>query len=40
MGIRTDLTETGWEGVNCIHMTQDTEQWRILVNTVMNLRVL
>jgi len=31
------LRETGWEGVDWMHRTRD--QWRILVNTVMNLLV-
>jgi hypothetical protein len=30
-----DLTEIGWEGVDWI----DLAQWRVLVNTVKNLRV-
>jgi hypothetical protein len=27
------------EGVDWIHMAQDRDRWRVLVNTVMNLRV-
>jgi hypothetical protein len=26
-----------WEGVNLIHLAQDTDRWRALVNVVMNL---
>jgi len=37
--IRRDLREIGWEGVDWIHLAQDREQWRALVNTVINLRV-
>jgi hypothetical protein len=37
--IRMDLSEIGWEGVDWIHLPQDTDQWWALVNTVMNLRV-
>jgi hypothetical protein len=37
--IRMDLRETGWEGVDWMGLAQDREQWRDLVNTVMNLRV-
>jgi hypothetical protein len=36
---RMDLWEIRWEGVNCIHLAQGTDQWRALVNTVMNLLV-
>jgi hypothetical protein len=32
-----DLREIGWEGMDWIHMTEDRDQWRALVNTVMNL---
>jgi hypothetical protein len=34
-----DLREIGWEGVNWMHLAQDKEQWRGIVSTVMNLRV-
>jgi hypothetical protein len=37
--IKTDLRETGWDGVDWIDMAQDREQWRALVNTVLILRV-
>jgi hypothetical protein len=37
--IRMDLREIGWGGMNWIDMAQDRDQWRALVNTVMNLRV-
>jgi hypothetical protein len=30
---------TGWGGVEWIDLAQDRDQWRVLVNTVMNLRV-
>jgi hypothetical protein len=36
--IKMDLRETGWDGVDWIDMAQDRDQWRALVNTVMNLR--
>jgi hypothetical protein len=34
-----DLKEIGWYGVDWIELAQDRDQWRALVNTVMNLRV-
>jgi len=37
--IRTDRKETGWEGVDFMHLVQDRDQWRALVNTVMNFPV-
>jgi hypothetical protein len=37
--IRMDLGEIEWEGVDWIDMAQDRDQWRTVVNTVMNLRI-
>jgi hypothetical protein len=37
--IKIDLRETGWDGIDWIHLAQDRDQWRALVNTVMKLRV-
>jgi hypothetical protein len=37
--IKIDLRETGWDGADLVDMAQDRDQWRVLVNTVMNLRV-
>jgi hypothetical protein len=36
---KMDLTEIGLDGMNWIDLAQDRNQWRALVNTVMNLRV-
>jgi hypothetical protein len=38
--IRLDLRDIGWCGVECIHLAQDRDRWRAVVNAVMNLRVL
>jgi hypothetical protein len=38
--IEIDLREIGWDGMDWIDLAQDMDQWRALVNTVMNLRVL
>jgi hypothetical protein len=35
-----DLRGIGWDGMDWIEMAQDRDQWRALVNTTMNLRVL
>jgi hypothetical protein len=32
-----DLREIGWEGVDWMHLAEDRDRWRTLVNTVMNL---
>jgi hypothetical protein len=37
--IKMDLGEIGWGGMDWIGLAQDREQWRALVNTVMNLRI-
>jgi hypothetical protein len=37
--IKIDLREIGWDGVDWIDMAEDREQWRALVNTVLNFRV-
>jgi hypothetical protein len=37
--IKKDLREVGWDGVDWIELAQDRDQWRALINTVMNLRV-
>jgi hypothetical protein len=34
-----DLREMGWDGVDWIDMAQDRDQWRALVNMVLNLPV-
>jgi hypothetical protein len=34
-----DLRATGWAGMDWIDLAQDRDQWRVLENTVMNLRV-
>jgi hypothetical protein len=36
--IRMDLTEIGWEGVDWIHVAENRDQRRAVVDTVMNLR--
>jgi hypothetical protein len=37
--IQMDLGKIGWDGVDWIQLAQDRDQWKALVNTVMNLRV-
>jgi hypothetical protein len=37
--IKIDLGEIGWDGRDWIELAQDRDQWRALVNTVMNLKV-
>jgi hypothetical protein len=37
--IRMDFLEVAWGDVDWIGLAQDSDKWRALVNTVMNLRV-
>jgi hypothetical protein len=37
--IKMDLREIGWSGMNCTDLAQGRDQWKALVNTVMNLWV-
>jgi hypothetical protein len=37
--IKMDLGEIGWDGMDWIELAQDRDQWRAVVNTVMNVRV-
>jgi hypothetical protein len=34
-----DLRERGWAEMDWIHLTEDSDQWRALVSTMMNLWV-
>jgi hypothetical protein len=34
-----DLREIEWDGLDWIDIAQDRDQWRALVNAVLNLRV-
>jgi hypothetical protein len=37
--IKIDVKGIGWDGMDWIDLAQDRDQWRAVVNTVMNLRV-
>jgi hypothetical protein len=37
--INMDLREIGWDRMDWLDLAQNRDQWRALVNTVMNLRV-
>jgi hypothetical protein len=37
--IKMDLREIGWDGMDWIYLAEERDQWRALVNAVMNLRV-
>jgi hypothetical protein len=34
--IKMDLREIEWGGMDWMDLAQDTDRWRVLVNTVMN----
>jgi hypothetical protein len=38
--IKINLTEIRWDDMDWINVVQDSDQWRVIVNMVMNLRVL
>jgi hypothetical protein len=35
--IKTVLREIGWDGIDWIDLTQDRDQWRALVNTILKM---
>jgi hypothetical protein len=37
--IKMDLRVIGWGGMDLIDTAEDSDQWRALVNTAMNLQV-
>ena len=37
--IKMDLQELGCRGMDWMELAEDRDRWRVLVNTVMNLRV-
>jgi len=37
--IKMDLWESGWKVSTSMHLAQDKDQWRAVVNAVMNLRL-
>jgi hypothetical protein len=36
--IKMDLRDVGCDGMDCIDLVQDRDQWRALVNSVLNLQ--
>jgi hypothetical protein len=37
--IRMDVRDMKWEGIDAMRVAQDRDQWLVLLNAVMNLRV-
>jgi hypothetical protein len=37
--VKMGLREVGWSDMDWINLARDRDQWKALVNTVMNLRV-
>ena len=36
---KMNFEEIGWDGVNWIHLADDVDSWRAIVNAVLNIRV-
>jgi hypothetical protein len=36
---KSAAAEIGWDGMDWIELAQDTDQWKVLVNTAINLQV-
>jgi hypothetical protein len=36
--VKINLKERGWSGIDWIDLAQDRVQWRVVMNTIMNLR--
>jgi hypothetical protein len=39
VNIKMDLREIGWDGMDWTDLAQDRDQWRVLVNTIINFRI-
>jgi hypothetical protein len=37
--VNVDLSGIGWDGMDCVDVAQDRDQWRVLMHTVMNIPV-
>jgi hypothetical protein len=37
--IKMDLRENGWSVMDWVDVSQDSDWWKVLVNTVMNLSI-
>jgi hypothetical protein len=37
--IKMNLRDIGWDGTDWTDLAQDRDQWKVLVNALMNLRV-
>jgi hypothetical protein len=39
VGITEDLREIAWDDMDWIHLAQDRNKWRAVMNTVINIRL-
>jgi hypothetical protein len=39
-GITVDFSEMGWEGMDWMHLAEDRDKWRAVVNILTNLWIL